>query len=147
MTHHPRPLSSRLELACEPNAVAWARHHTTDVLRRWRLPSEVIEVARLLVSELSTNAIRHVQPPTAPPWEIRLPVGRFVLTLTYCVGRLVIEVYDHDRCPPVAKSADDNAESGRGLLLVQSMSTRWGYMYPHPDFRQGCLVRTDHPSG
>jgi hypothetical protein len=59
-------------------------------------------------------------------------VGRFVLTLTYCVGRLVIEVYDHDRRPPIAKQGDEEAESGRGLLLVQTLSTRWGYMYPTP---------------
>ncbi|MEU0061747.1 hypothetical protein ABZ085_00105 [Streptomyces albidoflavus] len=35
------PLStSELTLAATPNAVAWARRHTVDILQRWRFPDE-----------------------------------------------------------------------------------------------------------
>ncbi|WP_371872767.1 ATP-binding protein [Streptomyces pacificus] len=51
-----------MTLAATPNAVAWARRHTVDILQRWRFPDEGIEVARLIVSELATNAIRHAHP-------------------------------------------------------------------------------------
>jgi hypothetical protein len=108
--------------------VAWARRHAVDVLQGWRLPPGVIDVATLLVSELSTNAVRHIHPSTAPPFR------DFALTLTYhyAAGRLIVEVYDPDRRPPVLKPAGEEAEGGRGLLLVQSLSSRWGYTYPTP---------------
>lgn len=58
-----RPPASELALAATPNAVAWARRHTVDILQRWRFPAEGIDVARLLVAELATNAIQPARPP------------------------------------------------------------------------------------
>lgn len=43
---------------------------------------------------------------------------------------LVIEVWDNSRQPPVAKVPDEDAESGRGLLIVENLSKRWSYYYP-----------------
>ncbi|MFL4905233.1 hypothetical protein ACJ6WF_19085 [Streptomyces sp. MMS24-I2-30] len=51
MNQIPPPFSE-LTLAATPNAVAWARRHTVDVLQRWHFPTESTEVARLLISEL-----------------------------------------------------------------------------------------------
>ncbi|MFG2848509.1 ATP-binding protein [Kitasatospora sp. NPDC048296] len=53
---------SQLALADTPNAVAWARRHTADVLRSWRVPPDTIETAKLIVSELVTNAILKFPP-------------------------------------------------------------------------------------
>ncbi|OEJ61096.1 hypothetical protein BGM19_26855 [Streptomyces agglomeratus] len=44
--------------------------------------------------------------------------------------RLVIYVSDHNRRPPVLRAAGAGATSGRGLLLVETMSHRWGYLHP-----------------
>ncbi|MEV7776938.1 ATP-binding protein [Kitasatospora sp. NPDC088351] len=73
---------SQLALADTLNAVAWARRHAVDVLRRWRVPPDTIQTARLIVSELMTNAIRHthtdeeVSPysPLSPVRKVTLPL-------------------------------------------------------------------------
>ena len=35
-----------------------------------------------------------------------------------------------DACPPVLTDADDEAESGRGLVLVDALSKEWSYFFP-----------------
>lgn len=121
-----RPALSQLALADTPNAASWARRHVVDVLRHWRVPPDAIETARLLVSELTTNAIQHPQPMAAEaPYPRTLTV-----TLRLHGPRLVIYVSDHDRQPPVRLVAGAGATSGRGLLLVETMSHRWGYYHP-----------------
>lgn len=47
---------SRLELAAQKDAVRWARRHTRDVLRIWRIHPDHTETVALVVSELVTNA-------------------------------------------------------------------------------------------
>ncbi|OEJ41241.1 hypothetical protein AR457_09970 [Streptomyces agglomeratus] len=121
-----RPALSRLALADTPNAAAWARRHTVDVLRHWRVPPDAIETARLIVSELTTNAIQHPQPSAASSPEPRT----LTVTLRLLAPRLVIYVSDHDRQPPVLRVPGAGATSGRGLLLVETMSHRWGYYHP-----------------
>ncbi|MGX1887702.1 ATP-binding protein [Streptomyces sp. NPDC055287] len=85
------------------------------------MPPDAIETARLIVSELTTNAIQHPQPAAAGSPEPR------TLTVT---PRLVIYVSDHDRRPPILRVAGAGATCGRGLLLVETMSHRWGYYHP-----------------
>jgi hypothetical protein len=46
-------------------------------------------------------------------------------------ARLLILVWDASPLPPVRVSTGD-AENGRGLLLVDTLSTRWGH-FPHPN--------------
>lgn len=126
-----RPGFSQLALADTPNAVAWARRHTADVLCYWRVPPDVIETARLLVSEMITNAIQH----THSDEEVSLfsdlsPVRTVTLTLRLDGGRLVLLVQDNDRRPPMVKVVGEDAESGRGVFLIEALSERWGYYYP-----------------
>lgn len=45
-------------------------------------------------------------------------------------GRLVIEVSDSDPNPPVLNDASPEAESGRGLMLVQALSKEWSFYFP-----------------
>ncbi len=44
--------------------------------------------------------------------------------------RVLIEVWDADPHPPTPVTPDANTESGRGLLLVEALSDRWGYYHP-----------------
>ncbi len=46
--------------------------------------------------------------------------------------QVVVLVWDASPLPPVPMDADDEAENGRGLLLVQALSARWGWHFP-PD--------------
>lgn len=55
------PAHDRLQLTDTPNAVRLARLHTAAVLSQWGVPSDTIETATLVVSELTTNVVRHSQ--------------------------------------------------------------------------------------
>ncbi|MFI1865685.1 ATP-binding protein [Streptomyces jumonjinensis] len=120
-----------MALADTPNAVGWARRHATDVLRHWQVSSDTIDTAKLIVSELVTNAIRHTHADQeASPYSPLSPVKAITLALWLERGRLVIFVQDNDRRPPVVKAVGEDAESGRGVLLVDALSEKWGYYYP-----------------
>jgi anti-sigma regulatory factor (Ser/Thr protein kinase) len=73
------------------------------------------DVAVLLTSELVTNAITH-------------QAGRSSITLavTCSPGQLRIDVHDTSRDRPVLAAAPVDAETGRGLMLVATLSDEWG---------------------
>ena len=49
---------------------------------------------------------------------------------------VLIEVWDCDPSQPVIRQPMDLDESGRGLLLVATLSRQWGWA----EFRQGKIV-------
>jgi anti-sigma regulatory factor (Ser/Thr protein kinase) len=78
------------------------------------------ETARLLVSELVTNAIQHS--------ESRRPGGTVSVIVADVPGGVRIEVTDEGslRSVPVVRD-DPLAPDGRGLLLVATLAHDWGY--------------------
>ncbi|MBK0372937.1 ATP-binding protein [Streptomyces sp. RB110-1] len=126
----PHPCNT-IELADTPNAVGLARLHAVDVLSRWGVPAEVAETARLLVSELVTNAVRHPQEGEAQPsaYSSRYSARTFELTLEKLWDAVRVSVWDRDSRPPVLKKVGVEAEGGRGIFIVAVMSRSWGY---HP---------------
>lgn len=70
----------------------------------------------LAVSELVTNAILHAR-----------DGGSIELRAEATGGVLHIEVSDHDRRPPAPRDAGAEDENGRGLAVVEQLSTRWGW--------------------
>jgi anti-sigma regulatory factor (Ser/Thr protein kinase) len=92
-----------------------ARRVAVAQLAQWRLP---YEAAEHVVAELAANAALHG----------RLPGRDFRLALSATGTRLRIEVTDAraERLPGVPRPAGDDAESGRGLLLVDALADRWG---------------------
>lgn len=126
---------SRLVLPAQPVAAASARHHASQVLAEWGL-SEHIEVVELLVSELITNSVRHADAPgglaerrEAPGWVDLSPQRRrrqLELVLRRGSQALWCEVHDSDMRLPRVRQAQETDEDGRGLYLVEAMSTRWG---------------------
>ncbi|MET8567277.1 ATP-binding protein [Streptomyces sp. NPDC004783] len=103
-----------VQLAPTPRGARLARLLATEQLRSWGLP---LDPARHLVAELAANAADHG----------RVAGRDFRLTL-YVVGdTLRVEVTDTrgERLPEVRTPAPD-AESGRGLLLVEALAHRWG---------------------
>lgn len=125
------PYISHLTLADTPNAVPWARRHTADILRRWRIPDVVIETANLIVSELTTNAVRHPadNESQSTGYSSLSVVGTFTLALQLTGTGLLVQVADRDPRPPVRRQVGEEATGGRGLFLVSEMANRWGY-YP-----------------
>ncbi|HEX4788087.1 MAG TPA: ATP-binding protein [Actinospica sp.] len=105
-----------LALPASPRAAGHFRRHAVNATRRWRLHPESGELIETCVSELVTNAIVH-------------GVGRDVLMLLYYTGdRVLTEVFGHALDEPVipATARSENAESGRGLLIVESLARDWG---------------------
>ena len=100
-------------LGPETSSARHARRFVDEVLNRWHCDALLDEV-QLLVSELVTNAVVHA--------------GSDVEVAVRLLGdSLRIEVLDH---APVAQlrpsTPPDEAESGRGLLLVETIATSWG---------------------
>ena len=108
----------RISLTTGPAAAAEARRQVLATICAWDVPVDV-DVAVLLTSELVTNAIRHEAGET------------ITLTITCVCGQLRVDVYDTSRTMPVIMDAPADAEAGRGLMLVSSLSSQWGF-YPTP---------------
>ncbi|MFE1201993.1 ATP-binding protein [Streptomyces sp. NPDC058762] len=103
-----------VQLSPTPRGARLARLLATEQLRSWGLP---LDPARLLVAELANNAADHG----------RVPGRDFRLTL-YVVGDILrIEVTDtRGRHLPAPQKPSPDAESGRGVLLVEALAHRWG---------------------
>jgi anti-sigma regulatory factor (Ser/Thr protein kinase) len=121
------PLRSYLEFAALPTAVPCARLHAKNILHEWRM-AHLTATVELLVSEIVTNAVRasagraHRQ--HAPEQAISVPTVRFWLTSNG--HRVLIQVWDSDDNIPVPQTVGLDAESGRGLLLIETLSSKWG---------------------
>ena len=80
-----------------------------------------MDPARQIVAELAANAATHG----------RVPGRDFRLSLYVIANTLRIEVTDTsgDRPPcPRQTLPEADCESGRGLLLVEALADRWGWM-------------------
>jgi hypothetical protein len=102
-------------LSPTPRGARLGRLLAVEQLRCWGLP---LDPASQIVAELAANAATHG----------RVSGRDFRLTL-YVVGdTLRIEVTDTrgDRLPALPEQAPPDAESGRGLLLVDALADHWG---------------------
>ena len=120
---HEWPLRDFLELGPLPGAVPCARYHVRQVLWEWRL-TDLSDSAELLVSELVTNAIVACR-----SMNTGSPVRLWRLSDT---ARILILVQDDSPRPPARAVPEADAEAGRGLLLVEAISSRWDWYVPHP---------------
>ena len=77
------------------------------------MPASTVEVARLLVSELVTNAVLHA----GTEVELRLEFDE---------TRVNVEVADSNPHLPVIRAHGTEAGTGRGLHVVDQMASRWG---------------------
>ncbi|MER8017957.1 ATP-binding protein [Streptomyces griseoluteus] len=114
-------------------AVREARNFTRSTLCGWDVGDRFDDVA-LIVSELVTNALRHAMPAELPSGTGQSAPVR--LHLLHWTGRLVCAVRDPSGESPVPRETEDDfsAESGRGLLLVESFADGWGW---HPVLGDG----------
>jgi len=108
----------RILLPAGPDAAAKARRHVRAALYAWDVPVEPTTAA-LLTSELVTNAIRHETGETV------------MLAISCACGRFRVDVHDTSCFLPIPVHGPADAEAGRGLMLVSSLSSQWGF-YPTP---------------
>jgi anti-sigma regulatory factor (Ser/Thr protein kinase) len=120
-------LHDRLDLGRELVGVIDARHHARDVLGAWGVPDEVLADALSIVTELVANAIRHAEAEESLRRHSQPPS---VLELRVVAGHLYLVVHDASRRAPVLQPPSEEAESGRGLLLVAALTEgAWGFVY------------------
>ena len=120
-----------VRLASRLSAVAAARAEVTSALRAWCVPVDP-DVAILLTSELVTNAVTHATANANPTGKTadRGSTGEAVLLVIAADDAgLRVDVHDGSGDLPVVAGcpAESDAETGRGLLLVTSLSAEWGF--------------------
>jgi hypothetical protein len=104
-------------------------------LELWGL-HEVVSDAQLCVSELVANVITHVGVGTPA-----------TLAVSLRGNRLRIEVHDpNTRALPSLVSAEDAAEAGRGLALVDAVAASWGVQLHAGKKATWCELATGLPS-
>ncbi|MHC0431615.1 ATP-binding protein [Streptomyces sp. O3] len=110
----PREFTARLPAT--RRGAHLARALAAEQLRDWGWP---LDAASVVIAELTANAVLHGHVP-----------GRdFHLALAVTGDALRVEVTDTrpERLPAVQRPGPDgDSESGRGLLLVEALTDRWG---------------------
>ncbi|QIK66306.1 PAS domain S-box protein [Nocardioides sp. HDW12B] len=114
MTDPSRDRSQELRrLRPHPSSVAEARHAVRAALRTSLPDPDLLDTAELCVSELVTNAVVHAGT------EIDVAVVLYD-------GGARVEVLDRSAHLPVPRHYVSLASTGRGLLMVDQLCTRWG---------------------
>ena len=128
-------------LATLPTSPFWARRYIRQFLGSCRgIGTDTADTAELLVSELVTNAVRFASnPKPAQQYSGRVNAGMIWLSVRHFGDGLLIEVFDTDVNPPVLTDAAEDAENGRGLLLVDALSKGMVVLLP-AIWRQGRLL-------
>jgi anti-sigma regulatory factor (Ser/Thr protein kinase) len=91
-----------------------ARAFVSDTLSSHGVPDAATEVANLLVSELVTNAVLHAR--TGCTVSVDVAPG----------GLVRVTVHDGSRTTPRLRRPRDTGATGRGLVYVDRLATRWG---------------------
>lgn len=102
-------------MPCEPLSARRARLLVSAALNAWGI-GELAEVGVQIVAELVNNAIDHSR-------------SRHVRVLVTRPTENAVRIGVADTCnegPETGRPGED-AEEGRGLLLVEALSRRWGY--------------------
>jgi anti-sigma regulatory factor (Ser/Thr protein kinase) len=113
-------LSRASSVAAARAFVAEALVPSTDAVNHW---------AELVTSELTTNAVAHA----GSEFEVGVQLN----------GEVVISVSDRSRAQPVqpAVAPPVGATSGRGMMLIQATSDRWGVESVADGKRVWCALR------
>ncbi|UIX35624.1 MEKHLA domain-containing protein [Streptomyces sp. GQFP] len=104
--------TARTELPATASSVPAGRTFVSETLAAWDCLQQTGD-ARLLVSEILTNAVQHAQ-------------GPLVLHLRRTVTELAVEISDLSPHLPQPRLAAHDEESGRGLILVETLAAGWG---------------------
>jgi anti-sigma regulatory factor (Ser/Thr protein kinase) len=109
----PAPAEVAAQFSREPQAPAAARHFVADVLEGLGYSPSLLEVAKLVVSELATNAVIHACSP-------------FSVQIRPSASSVRLSVRDGSRARPSIRHDDGLAISGRGLRLIDTLAADWG---------------------
>jgi anti-sigma regulatory factor (Ser/Thr protein kinase) len=127
----PRPPVNRTRTFLrEPGSVHRARTFVAEALRDY--PEDVVDRARLGISELATNAIRHAG-------------SGFTVNVTTTEARVRIEVTDTGEGKPEKRNPGPRDHSGRGLQMIETMSDHWEVSEARPAGKSVAFVMSLAP--
>ena len=113
------PATDRTLYEPRPEHVRDARDHVADLLHHRGWSDVAVEKARLVISELATNAIIHAQ----TRFELRCQIA----------GSARFEVRDFDpHSRPQVLEPQPHRAGGLGLRLIEAIATDWG-VEPHAE--------------
>lgn len=113
-------------LTGDPQDALDARHFTASMLRGWDMAALVDDVG-VIVSELVSNASRYGLRRGAEADGTEHPVW---LGLLRQGSAVLCSVSDPGTDVPVVKEPDWDAETGRGLHVIDALSDSWGWTAP-----------------
>ena len=105
-------MHASVRLAPVPESAARARDFVAATMRAWEC-AEVIDDARVVVTELVSNVVRHVGTDVS-------------IDLDLVDECLRVAVCDRGNGHVVLGTPDHRSEAGRGLRLVDRLTDRWG---------------------
>jgi anti-sigma regulatory factor (Ser/Thr protein kinase) len=113
---------SRCQLTPSPEAARRARTFTRQALASWGL-ADLSDDAEVVVGELLANAVRH----TGLERGAQECAAAFGLWLLRHQDGLMCVVTDPSDATPALRQPCSNAEGGRGLQVIHSLSDHWGW--------------------
>ena len=113
------PRQTHLELAAFPSAVPCARGHVRAVATESGL-AHLADTAELLASEIVTNAVQASDRLNIA----ETPVVQITVTIDH--ESLLIRVWDGSDSMPVRQQVALSDGGGRGLTIIDALSTDWG---------------------
>jgi anti-sigma regulatory factor (Ser/Thr protein kinase) len=115
---------ARADLQPDPASAAQARRVARDALARWDMPHLAAD-AEAVASELAANAINAATQP-------RGTLPAIIFAIHHRPPELVVLVWDNGPGHPRHGAAGPDAESGRGLAIIDGLTGRnWGW-WPTP---------------
>jgi len=135
MTAEPSP-AIRVAVAHFPPTVAAVpevRARTVLTLSQWSVDGNAVSSAEIVVCELASNAAKASRPQDV-----------VAIRMTATLGIVLIEVWDGNDSPPRVKTPDMFSEDGRGLLMVDELSSQWWW---YPVKTGGKVVWAEIPGG
>ncbi|MFD7059788.1 ATP-binding protein [Streptomyces sp. NPDC059906] len=102
-------------LASDAATVPVARRIVREACAEWGMGQDAAETGMLLICEIVTNAVRHGRSRSVR-----------VIAERPHPDRLRVAVVDKSRRMPELRTVGPDAVGGRGLLLVEALSDRWG---------------------
>jgi len=102
----------------DPASAAVVRHELMGDLHRLHVDPACIDDVVLVASELVANAIRHASPVSA---------RRIDVTWDFDAEGIVIRVEDGSTALPERRATTSRTTYGRGLAIVESLASAWGF--------------------